>query len=95
MSKTLKEIEEQVFQQLGSAASLFMSNPQPGTEQVMPTEKLEAIGKKIIEEVRGYGIAQRQDEIQQADQRLKDEFGEDWLEFRDVRNKELLNASQA
>lgn len=86
---TLKNVEETVFTKLGTASSLFMSNPQKGTEQIMPEAALTALGDEIMEAVRAYGAAQRKDEIQQADTRLKEEFGEDWLEFKDVRLKEL------
>lgn len=91
---TLKSVEETVFQKLGAASALFMSNQLPGTQQVMPTAALEVLGQEIMEAVRLYGVAQRTDEVQQADARLKDEFGEDWLEFRDVRLKELDNAGK-
>lgn len=91
---TLKSVEETVFQRLGAASALFMSNPEKGTEQVMPTAALEVLGQEIMEAVRQYGVAQRTDEVRQADQRLKDQFGEDWLEFRDVRLKELGSAGK-
>lgn len=90
---TLKEVEEQVYQNLGALTAVFMSNPQPGTKQVMPEKDCVAIGEKIMEQVKAYGVSQRKSEIQEADARLRDEFGEDWLEFRDVRLKELGNVS--
>lgn len=90
---TLKSVEEAVFQKLGATSALFMSNPEAGTRQVMPTAALEVLGQEIMEVVRQYGVAQRRDEVLQADQRLKNQFGEDWLEFRDVRIKELDNAA--
>lgn len=93
MSATLKSVEETVFQKLGTVSSLFMSNPEPGTKQVMPTAALEVLGKEIMEAVKAYGVGQRTQEIQEADARLKDEFGEDWLEFRDVRLGELNGAA--
>lgn len=86
---TLKQVEEQVYRNIGALTAVFMSNPQPGTEQIMPEKDCTAIAEKIMAQVRAYGVSQRQDEIQQADERLKDEFSEDWLEFRDVRLKEL------
>lgn len=91
---TLKSVEETVFQRLGAASALFMSNPEAGTRQVMPTAALEALGQEIMEAVRQYGIDQRKDEIHEADNRLKNQFGEDWLEFRDVRLTELDNAGK-
>jgi hypothetical protein len=93
MSTTLKSVETTVFQQLGAASALFMRNSQPGTEQVMPTAALEEIGAQIMEAVKTYGIGQRTQEVLEADARLKDEFGEDWLEFRDVRLGELNGAA--
>lgn len=94
MATTLKNVEDVVFTKLGTASALFMSNPEPGTKQIMPAQALEVLGNEIIESVRKYGVSQRQNEIQEADARLKDEFGEDWLEFRDVRLGELHNASK-
>lgn len=94
MSKTIKNVEETVMQQLGAASALFMSNPLEGTKQVMPTQELEAIGKEIIEAVKQFALSERADEIQTADVKLKEEYGEDWLQYRDDRLAELHNAGK-
>lgn len=40
-----------VFMALGEASALFMSNKQPGVEQVMPTKDLDAIGHRLIDAI--------------------------------------------
>ncbi len=49
MSKS--ELREIIFQLMGEESALFMSQKKLGTEIVMPTKELEAMGNRAIEEI--------------------------------------------
>ena len=42
-----EQTKEAVFIALGEASALFMSNPQKGTEQIMPEKELSRIGNEL------------------------------------------------
>lgn len=41
-------MKSEIFQALGQVSAIFMSNPLPGTEQVMPEKELTEIGNKLL-----------------------------------------------
>ena len=46
-----EQIKTEVFTALGEASALFMSNPQKGTEQIMPEKELSRIGDELVEKI--------------------------------------------
>ena len=40
-----------IYEALGEASALFMSNPQKGTEQIMPEQDLARIGNDMIDKI--------------------------------------------
>lgn len=85
------EIKEKVFMMLGEASALFMSQPIKGTEIVMPDRELSEIGDRFLAMIPHYDKSIRRNELAVADERLKTEYGEDWLTYRDDRYKELAD----
>lgn len=43
-----EELRQLVFEKLGETSVIFMSDATPGTQQVMPTAKLEVIGNNLV-----------------------------------------------
>lgn len=82
-------VEQTVFEGLGELSSLFMQQEVLATQIVMPSAEARQIGERIMAAFDEYAKVKLIEEITNADARLKDEFGEDWLAFRDARLKEL------
>lgn len=86
-----KAVEETVYVGLGELSSLFMQQEVLATQIVMPATEARQIGERILAAFDHYLLNKQIDEINLADSRLKDEFGEDWLAYRDARLKELTD----
>ena len=43
-----EDLSEAIFMAIGGVTALFMSNPQPGTEQVMPDRECTRIGYDLV-----------------------------------------------
>lgn len=86
-----RELEEAVYVGLGELSSLFMKQEVLATQIVMPAHEAQQIGVRILKAFDNYVLDQKSAEISLADTRLKDEFGEDWLAYRDARLEELAN----
>lgn len=46
-----QQLTEQIMQSLGHSSAIFMSNPLPGTQQVMPEGELTQIGMDLFDSV--------------------------------------------
>ena len=44
-------IEKLVFEAIGEVSAVFMSNPQKGTTQIMPSEELKIIGERLVKDI--------------------------------------------
>jgi hypothetical protein len=75
-----EELEEAIFQAIGEVTALFMSNPQPGTEQVMPCAR---IGRDLAIKISEMNRAR----IAELEKALSASKGE--VSFKDTRIEEL------
>lgn len=85
----IEEISERVFSMLGEVSALFMSQPVKGTEMIMPSDELRKLGQDFLDQIALKYNDIKAEEVVLADSRLSNEFGEDWLEYRDTRLKEI------
>lgn len=87
-----REIEAAVYEALGEASALFMSQEVKGTEIVMPTRELESIGSKLLIVLHEYGEQytemkqqmhhQYLDAVASLSKSQRDTWAEQWVEDR-------------
>lgn len=85
----MDELRQKLATNFNEIAYYFMGQSIPGSEMELPREDIAKRTDQFMRELAAYINAAKVAEIELADDKLKDEYGEDWLTYRDDRLKEL------
>jgi len=86
-------LHRKVHEYIVKTSNLYLSQDlrSNGYDLINPSQELRIVMDTLVAEIEVMFKTERIQEISDADNRIKSEFGEDFLAFRDVRLKELAD----